>query len=248
MSTKPIFIAPNWPVLPHIKAYSTTRYGGFSQNPYNSFNLAQHVGDDPQSVIKNRKLLADTLHLPNEPLWLEQVHRTDVAVVTNNHSNTTCADAIYTREFNQVCVVLTADCLPVLLCNQAGTEIAAVHAGWRGLAQGILEATIQHFRSPHSEIMVWLAPAISATAFEVGQEVYDVFVNFLPQAQFAFTATRSNHWLADLYLLAQQRLKHIGITKIYGGNFCTYCDKDQFYSYRRDKVTGRMAHLIWMTQ
>jgi len=244
MSNQLTFIAPNWSAPKQVKAYTTTRLGGFSLAPYDGFNLADHVGDDPQCVIKNRILLKKTLHLlPNEPQWLTQIHGIEVA---DFDKNVRCADAIYTREINQVCVVMTADCLPVLFCNRAGTEVAAAHAGWRGLAQGVLEATIQRFQSPHNEIIAWLAPAISAQAFEVGEEVYDAFVKVLPQARFAFTPTRPKHWLADLYLLARQKLEHIGIKAIYGDNFCTYQNAYQFYSYRRDKVTGRMAHLIWI--
>jgi len=242
----PDMIIPNWQVPNNVKAYTTTRKGGVSIAPYDSFNLADHVDDNPEHVKINRQLLKTNLHLPNEPIWLKQVHST-TSVIANQENTGQCADAVYSYEKNTVCVVMTADCLPVLLTNQQGNMVAAIHAGWRGLAGGILETTLQQLNVISEDVIVWLGPAISGKAFEVGDEVRTAFIDFLPQAEHAFIPTRAGHWLADLYLLAKQRLNQQGITQIYGGEFCTYTDESRFYSYRRDKQTGRMASLIWLT-
>lgn len=239
------FITPEWSAPATVRAYTTTRRGGISQAPYDSFNLAEHVGDDPQAVAANRALLRTALKLPNEPIWLQQVHGIHTVPAEIENLNC-CADAVFTTEINQVCVVMTADCLPVLFCDTAGTRVAAAHAGWRGLAAGILETTVRTLAVPPQEILAWLGPAIGAQAFEVGEEVRETFIAHLPQAAQAFQPTRPHHWQADLYLLARQRLQHLGLTRIYGGNHCTYTDKARFYSYRRDKTTGRMATLIWL--
>ncbi|MDM8564410.1 peptidoglycan editing factor PgeF [Candidatus Halobeggiatoa sp. HSG11] len=236
------FITPDWPAPPQVKAYTTTRKNGYSQPPYGSFNLATHVGDDIEAVTKNRNVLQKALAIPSKPIWLEQVHSniTTTAILSNINCK---ADASYTDKPEQVCVILTADCMPVLFCNKTGTKVAAIHAGWRGLANGILEEVLQYF---DSDVLVWLGPAIGPQAFEVGEDVYAAFTDFLPQASKAFTLTDNNHWLADLYLLARQRLAYQGITAVFGGKFCTYSEPERFYSYRRDKATGRMASLIWL--
>jgi hypothetical protein len=238
-------IIPNWCVPSQVRSYTTTRQGGCSQSPYTSFNLADHVGDDPNAVIANRATLKQTLQLPTEPIWLTQVHGIETVSAMADCRGCT-ADASYTRQPNQVCVVLTADCLPVLFCDRKGTQVAATHAGWRGLAAGILEATVQRFSVSPPDILVWLGPAISVQAFEVGEEVREVFIKNSAQAVSAFKFQRTGHWLADLYLLAKQRLHDCGVTEIYGGDFCTYMDATRFFSYRRDKVTGRIASLIWL--
>jgi len=240
---KPEFIFPDWPAPKNIKAVTTTRIGGHSQVPFDSFNLAAHVDDDPDTITQNRKTLITTLQLPAEPVWLEQVHS---AIVIDTSTQDRKADASVATQTGCVCAVMTADCLPVLFCNQQGTQVAAAHAGWRGLADGILESTVKTMKSPANELMAWLGPAIGPDVFEVGDEVRDAFINYLPQAEQAFRQTRPGHWLADLYLLARQRLAQQGITEIYGGDFCTYTEKKRFYSYRRDGKTGRMASLIWM--
>jgi len=237
------FITPNWPAPPQVKAYTTTRKGGYSQSPYAGFNLATHVGDAIESVTENRAALRQVLQIPSEPVWLEQVH--SITATTAISANMNCvADACYANDIGQVCVILTADCMPVLFCNREGTKVAAIHAGWRGLANGILEEVLQYFAD--SDILVWLGPAIGSQAFEVGEEVYAAFTSFLPEAKRAFTPIGNNHWLADLYLLARQRLENKGVKTIFGGDFCTYSDSARFYSYRRDKITGRMASLIWL--
>lgn len=240
-------ITPNWPAPSNVKAYTTTRQGGASQAPYQSFNLADHVGDDPNTVKANRTLLKEILKLPSEPLWLKQVHGTDT--IAAECGSTDCvADATYATTPGQVCVVLTADCLPVLFCDRAGTRVAVAHAGWRGLAAGVLETTLQRLSLPPQDILVWLGPAIGPQAFEVGADVRDAFIKPLPQAEEAFTPTRPQHWLANLYLLARQRLAQQGVTAVYGGEFCTFQETDRFFSHRRDKVTGRMASLIWLEE
>ncbi len=239
-------IIPNWLAPSGVKAYTTTRQGGASVGPYTSLNLADHVDDDLQTVLANRQTLRQALNLPNEPCWLKQVHSINVV---SSHSTTNCsADAVYTNQINQVCAVMTADCLPVLFCNRQATWVAAAHAGWRGLANGILENTIQAANIPPGDILAWLGPAIGPTAFEVGNDVRDAFIQTLPQAGEAFKSSKNGHWLANLYLLAKQRLQKQGVMEISGGDFCTYTDEQRFYSYRRDKVTGRMASLIWLSQ
>jgi len=241
------FIIPEWTAPKNIRAYTTTRRGGYSQFPYDSFNLADHVGDVAETVAKNRALLQRELALPSEPIWLQQVHGIDAVAATVENKNC-CADAVYTDQVGKVCVVMTADCLPVLFCDKAGTRVAAAHAGWRGLAAGVLEQTVTALALPPQEILAWLGPAIGAQAFEVGEEVRETFIAQLPQATQAFTPSRSHHWFADLYLLARQRLQHFGVQEIFGGNDCTYTDVERFYSYRRDKTTGRMATLIWLDE
>lgn len=237
------FLAPDWPAPVQVKALQTTRRGGVSGVPYDSFNLASHVGDAPLAVERNRMLL-NTI-LPSEPVWLEQVHGTTVV----NADAASCrpqADACIARHRAAVCVVMTADCLPVLLCDQRGSVVGAAHAGWKGLAGGVIEATVQAMQVAPQELMAWLGPAISQQAFEVGAEVRDAFVAVQPQAISAFVQGRDGKWLADLYQLARMRLNKLGVTKIYGGNFCTYSEPERFFSFRRDGVTGRMATFIWL--
>lgn len=237
-------ITPDWPAPARVRALSTTRYGGVSLAPYGALNLAQHVGDDPTRVQANRDLLGQ--HLPMEPLWLTQVHGKTVV-----NAACTCpyaeADAAVARMANQICTVMTADCLPVLFCDRAGTVVGAAHAGWRGLHAGVLEATVKSMQVPAGEIMAWLGPAIGPNVFEVGDEVRAAFLAHDPVAVTAFTTGgEDGKWLANIYLLARQRLNALGVTDIYGGDRCTVSEADTFFSYRRDGVTGRMASLIWM--
>lgn len=241
-------IVPEWPAPANVMAFQTTRTGGVSQVPYNSFNLGAHVGDDPVHVARNRQMLSAVL--PSEPVWLRQVHGVEVV----NAANTSCepvADAAYTYIPHTVCTVMTADCLPVLLCDRKGSVVAAAHAGWRGLCEGVIEATVRAMAIAPDQLMAWLGPAIGPECFEVGAEVRAAFIAVQPNAALAFTPHTTDKWLADLYLLARQRLEAAGIKAIYGGNintdFCTYRDKSRFFSYRRDGTTGRMASLIWIT-
>lgn len=238
-------ITPEWVLPIGVKAVSTTRNGGVSIAPYDTLNLGNHVGDDPHSVLLNRQSLAKQLMLsPDNINWLEQVHGIDVLTLDNQQLISYQADASYTNMPRKACAIMTADCLPVLFCSLAGNEVAAAHAGWRGLQAGILEQTIQRFNAKPENIMAWLGPAIGPEQFEVGPEVREAFMDVTPQAEAAFRA-RGNKYLADIYLLARQRLNSLGVQKIYGGNFCTVSQFELFFSYRREKQTGRMASLIW---
>jgi YfiH family protein len=240
-------IRPDWPAPAHINAYTTLRHQGFSQAPYDSWNLATHVHDSAAHVAQNRALLTQRLALPTQPRWLEQVHGTDILLLDEQNVNAdTRADGSYTRTANRVCAVLTADCLPLLICNRQGSEVAAVHAGWRGLAAGVLESALQCFHTPAQDLLVWLGPAIGPGVFEVGEEVLQAFAQRDAHAGQAFTASKDNKYLADIFQLARQRLQRSGVTAIYGGNHCTYSEPSRFYSYRREHNTGRMATLIWI--
>ncbi len=237
-------IIPDWPAPARVKAIQTTRQGGVSIAPYDSLNLGGHVGDNPLAVERNRILLNKLL--PSEPVWLEQIHGTLVA----NADRASCqpqADACIARHRAAVCAVMTADCLPVLLCDAQGSVVGAAHAGWRGLRDGVIEATVLAMGVAPQSLMAWLGPAISQEAFEVGEEVRAAFVTIQPQAASAFIAGQSGKWLADIYALARLRLNTLGVTQIYGGGRCTYRERGQFFSYRRDGVTGRMGTFIWLT-
>ena len=237
-------ITPAWTAPITISALSTTRKGGVSVAPFDSFNVGLHVGDDEQAVLANRELL--TNQLPNPAVWLNQIHSSDVVVIDEDSdlNQVRSADALYTRVAKQPLAIMTADCLPVLLCSTTGDEIAAVHGGWRGLAQGILANTIAHFKAKPSDIIAWFGPAIGPSEFEVGQEVKACFCELNANHQHAFTP-RGDKYLADIYLLARQQLAQLGVVNIFGGEYCTVSDKSQFFSYRRDGETGRMASLIW---
>ncbi|WP_363928876.1 peptidoglycan editing factor PgeF [Thiocapsa sp.] len=263
----PEMIEPDWPAPARVRAYSTTRDGGVGSGVYASLNLADHVGDTPERVARNRAILGECLQLPSEPLWLRQVHGCrlvgdDAAISSSACKREGCeADGAVTSEAGVVCVVMTADCLPVLMCDDQGTRVAAVHAGWRGLASGILERAIaamgvssariasQHRpfdRIPSERLLVWLGPAIGPDAFEVGPEVRERFLEADPESIDAFRASRDGRFLADLAGLARRRLARLGVTAVYGGGYCTHSDSRRFFSYRRDGVTGRMASLIWL--
>ncbi|MDP1607066.1 MAG: peptidoglycan editing factor PgeF [Rhodocyclaceae bacterium] len=237
------FITPDWPAPPNVRAFVTTRPGGVSQAPWDSFNLADHVGDDPAAVAENRRLLS--AHLPGEPVWLKQVHGNHCRDAAQAASNAV-ADASFTRAPGVVCAVLTADCLPVLLCDDSGSVVAAAHAGWRGLADGVIEATVAAMGVPGERLMAWLGPAIGPMNFEVGGEVREIFVAHDAQATAAFVTRPNGKWLCDITLLARQRLAAIEIRRITSADFCTVRDTQQFFSYRRDGVTGRQACLIWI--
>jgi YfiH family protein len=240
---EPEFIIPDWPAPLRVRALSTTRAGGISAVPWNSFNLGDHVGDDPDSVQTNRGILRNAGGLPAEPRWLEQVHGCDVSTPVLPRRR---ADACFSDRAGEVCAVLTADCLPVLFCNESATAVAAVHAGWRGLADGVLERTLACFEDPPSSLMAWLGPAIGPRFFEVGPEVREAFVGCRQEAASAFRPGKGDRWFADIWELARQRLKAAGVSRIHGGGRCTYEEEKRFYSYRRDGKTGRMASLIWL--
>lgn len=246
-------IIPDWPDLPaNVGVLSTTRRGGVSLAPFDDgsgtggLNLGMHVTDSPLDVLENRTLLRALL--PSEPTWLTQVHGTGI-VNAANLSDVPEADASFTIAQGVVCAIMTADCLPVLFCDQNGGVVAAAHAGWRGLSAGILEKTVNRMRNAGaSEITAWLGPAISPNYFEVGEDVRHAFVAHEASVSDAFKpiVAHKGKYLADIYALARVRLCRIGVYSISGGEFCTVGDSHRFYSYRRDKITGRMASLIWL--
>ncbi|MBT2917754.1 peptidoglycan editing factor PgeF [Vibrio anguillarum] len=238
-------IIPNWNAPKHVKAFSSTRVGGFSLAPYQGLNLGMHVGDDPLTVEKNRQWLTQQAAMPSEAIWLEQTHSTQVLEVTQPTQQILSADGVFTHQHNVVCSVMTADCLPVLLTNHQGSEVAAVHAGWRGLANGILENALAKFSS---DILAWLGPAIGPTAFEVGDDVYHAFVDQNTKAKAAFSLQENGKWLANIAQLATLRLHQCGVSEISDSGLCTFHNPHQFYSYRRDGITGRQASFIWIEE
>ncbi|QKE62173.1 peptidoglycan editing factor PgeF [Aquipseudomonas campi] len=240
MSTE--WLTPDWPAPAHVRACVTTRAGGVSQAPFDSLNLGDHVEDDLQAVAHNRQLLTSVLQC--QPAWLRQVH--GVQVVEADPAQVAEADASWSATPGIASAVLTADCLPVLFCDRAGTRVAAAHAGWRGLAGGVLEATLDALALPPDEVLVWLGPAIGPQAFEVGAEVREVFIASHTDAAQAFTpSVNAGKYLADIYQLARIRLAARGVSAVYGGGLCTVSDP-RFYSYRRAARTGRFASLIWL--
>jgi len=238
------WLTPDWPAPDNVHAASTLRTGGVSCGSYDSLNPATHVGDDVACVHENRQRIKTMLALPSEPVWLEQTH-SDIVINAGQTTTLQQADASYTDQAGVVCTVMTADCLPLLICAKNGKKIAAIHAGWRGLLVGIISNAITALAT--SDVLVWLGPAIGATCFEVGAEVRKVFVEKSAAYNSAFTQTSHDKYLADIYQLARIELAGQGIHAIYGGDFCTVTDQERFYSYRRDTQTGRMATLIWRT-
>lgn len=239
------FITPNWPAPKNIKAYTTTRHGWGGRKPNHDINRGNITHTDPNSMQENQQLTT-LLQLPEEPIWLTQTHST-IALEAAPDNQEKTADASYTQKTNRICVVQTADCLPLLICNKQGTAVAAIHAGWRGLAGGIIENTLDAMQQPTQDLLVWLGPAIGPQKFEVGTDVFTEFTNRYPDAHSAFTPHTEGKWLANLYELAKLNLQKAGVTQIYGGDYCTYTQDDLFFSYRRENgKTGRMASLIWM--
>ena len=236
------FITPDWPAPANVKALQTTRNGGVSTGVYASLNLGDHVKDHPQHVAANRQLLSG--YMPSEPIWLNQVHGVRVIDAALS-SCLESADASFATRKQVVCVTMTADCLPVLLCDQAGTAVAAIHAGWRSLCDGVIEATVNAMPVQADQLMAWLGPAIGPEAFEVGGEVRAQFIAQDAQAELAFKA-KGDKWLGDLYAIARQRLQTLGITQVYGGGRCTFNEPETFFSFRRDGDTGRMGCFIWL--
>ncbi len=239
------FIVPDWPAADRVRALVTTRHGGVSSGPYASLNLADHVDDEAAAVAENRRRLRLVGDLPGEPAWLRQVHGTNVLPAAAV-SLDACADASYTDRAATVCAVLTADCLPILLSDERGRRVAALHAGWRGLAAGVIESALAAWGARADQTLAWLGPAIGPQAFEVGEEVRAAFVANDRECTEAFVATRPGHWNADLYQLARRRLAACGVSGVWGGGWCTFSEPERFFSYRRDGVTGRMASLIWL--
>lgn len=238
-------IIPQWPIPEGVGACSSTRIGGVSQPPYDSLNVGAHCGDNLDHVEQNRRLFYAASGMPSKPVWLEQVHGKDVLHLTGEPYASKRADASYSNTPGRVCAVMTADCLPVLFCNVAGTEVAAAHAGWRGLCEGVLEETVVCFNDIPANIIAWLGPAIGPAAFEVGPEVREAFMLKDKQADAAFRPAGEKYF-ADIYTLARQRLASMGIENVYGGDRCTFTESNDFFSYRRDRTTGRMASFIWL--
>jgi YfiH family protein len=239
------FITPDWSAPANVRAVVTTRSGGASRPPYDSFNLAAHVGDDPVTVRANRAQLRGALRFPGEPVWLRQVHGTNIIDAARAGAEPE-ADGAFAAQAGAVCAVLTADCLPVFLCNRAGTRVAVLHAGWRGLATGVIEQGVRALEEAGDRLLAWLGPAIGPAAFEVGPEVRDAFIRHAAEASHAFSPGNGDRYLADIYLLARQRLRRLGVEAVSGGGFCTVTDRARFFSYRRDGACGRMASLIWL--
>jgi YfiH family protein len=251
-------ITPQWPAPVNVGAAITLCSGGCSRAPFGESNLALHVQDDPRDVVANRQSLKQSLKLPAQPLWLDQVHGTEIVsaskVCESESSGTPKADGSYSDEAGAVCAVLTADCLPVLLCDSIGSQVAAAHAGWRGLCGGILRKTVATFKQPPDQMLAYLGPAIGPQVFEVGGEVLQAFLDHAqnPQQQKAIVAaftlreSAGDKYLADLYALARAELQASGVTQIYGGDYCSYSDSERFYSYRREPKTGRNGSLIWL--
>lgn len=238
------WLTPEWPVPAGVRALSTLRAGGYSAGAYVGLNLGDHVADDPAAVAANRCALTHAAGLPAEPLWLQQVHGIR-AIESDEWRPGIEADACLTRVAGQVCAVLTADCLPVLLCGSGGEVVAAAHAGWRGLLHGVIEATVARMEMPSEQLIAWIGPAIGPAAFEVGAEVREAFLERDRDARGLFAPSPRGRWLADLAGLARLRLQACGVADVHGGHWCTASDPARFYSYRREGVTGRMATLIW---
>lgn len=259
-----LFKNRDWNIPQGVRIAFSTRRGGVSEFPYKSLNLGLHVGDCEEKVLTNRALIHERFDLPDFPAWLEQTHSTRVIEADNQTVHN--ADGSYSERSKQVCVVMTADCLPVLLCDRNGSEVAAVHAGWKGLCDGIVEVALDKFKSDKAHLIAYLGPAIGADVFEVGEEVREMFVSQHPQSSIFFlkkepsaslkkersasegedSTPGSQKYLADLQGLARLRLNLAGVTEIYQADICTFKNSDDYFSYRRDKVTGRMASFIWL--
>jgi hypothetical protein len=239
------WIKPDWPAPPNVRAFVTTRHGGVSTGEYAAMNLGMSSGDDSANVAKNRLIVRE--RLPSDPRWLRQVHGIEVADLDRiGADEAPRADAAVTGEAGRVAVVLTADCMPLFLCDALGKRVGVAHAGWRGMAAGVIEATVTALGSRPSDVLAWMGPAIGPSAFEVGPEVRAAFMDADPRAESAFVAHGSGKYLADLYALARRRLERAGVGSVSGGGFCTCREPGRFFSYRRAQASGRMGAFIWM--
>jgi YfiH family protein len=251
---EPILIIPDWPAPAQVRAVSTERSYGWSEGDFRSCNFGVHVGDTSTAVATNRAVLTKTLGLTNQPCWLDQIHSTSVLDLDSYYRHRReetigtlpAADGAVSSRVDRACVVMTADCLPVLFCDNSGSCVGIAHAGWRGLASGVLPAVIASMGINPRDLMAWLGPAISQSAYEVGREVREAFVGSDSGAAVCFEENESGRWQADLYGLARRSLQSVGLQAIYGGNFCTYTESERFFSYRRANPCGRMATLIWL--
>lgn len=243
------FLAANWPAPSHIHAGTTLRTGGVSQPPYDQLNLGLHVNDEQSCVLENRKQLIKDLQLPSEPVWLNQVHGNNIIQIdsqVDSELTTKAADGSYSTKSNKVCVVMTADCLPLLLCDDIGTQIAAIHIGWQGFSNNIINAALDKFTCPHEKILAWLGPCISADYYEIDANVYNAARKIFVGAEESFVETRMGHWSMDLKQLVSKQLTNLQVRHISTSPYCTYSEQSHFFSHRRDGTTGRMASLIWM--
>ena len=239
------WIVPDWPVPARVRAFVTTRHGGVSRGAHASLNLGMESGDDPRDVARNRSIVGE--HLPAVPRWMAQVHGTTVADLDAiPGEDIPEADAAVTKAPGRVAVVLTADCLPLFFTDARGSRVAVAHAGWRGLSAGVIENTVSALGTDPQDIVAWMGPAIGPDAFEVGPEVREAFVAADPRAADAFRSYRPGKFMADLYALARQRLERAGVRSVHGGGFCTRSDTERFFSYRREKASGRMGAFIWL--
>ena len=237
-------IKPAWDAPPGVRAFSTTRLGGFSRTPYASLNLGLHVGDHDSQVMQNRQLLEDSLQLPQSPDWIRQTHSNRAAILEQDDNRH--LDAAITRQPGRVAAVMTADCLPILVCDRTGTEVAAIHAGWRGLQAGIVDAALSKMQTAAAELMAWIGPGISQEFFEVGDEVYAAYAESIADCESYFIAHGKGHWLCDLSGIAELVLSRLGVPLVARDSGCTDRDAERFFSYRRNGITGRMASLIWI--
>ncbi len=245
MTDSPAFLIPDWPAPPHVRAAFSLRSGGVSAAPFDSLNVGAHVGDDPERVRENRRLIGAALALPATPVWLTQVHGTSVLDADRADAATVQADAVVVRRAGTVAVIQVADCLPVLFAAADGRVVAAAHAGWRGLAAGVLEATLAQLAEPPAGVLAWLGPAIGPDHFEVGAEVRAAFTQADPGAAEAFAPNDRGRWQCNLLQLARRRLRVLGVSQVYGGRWCTFADPTRFFSYRRQGRCGRMGAFIW---
>jgi len=241
------YLQPDWPAPHNVRAFSTTRVGGFSASPFESYNLAKHVQDDVRDIEKNRSQLRSQLNMPTDPYWLEQLHTTDVVDLSQKQNANIIfqADASCSKQVNQVCAIMTADCLPILITDKEGRWVAAIHAGWRGLSNGIIQNTIKEYPDASNQLLAWLGPAISQKHFEVGSEVVNRFISNNSKNEQYFRKKQNGKFMCDLYGIARSILQCLAV-QVYGGGHCTFAEKNLFYSYRRDGMTGRMASLIWI--
>ncbi len=239
-----LWLWADWPAPKHVRAGTSIRTGGHSQAPYNDLNLAHHVGDEPGNVKNNREIIFNYLELKSEPIWLDQTHSSNIISIDAAPENQKADGSVTTRQ-NKVCAILTADCVPVLFCNNNGTKIAAIHAGWKGICCGIIENTIKEFSEPET-ILAWIGPCISSEYYEVRRDVYMGCLNHSASLKSAFNQINEDHWYCDLTNIVKIILKNTGVGAIYECGLCTYKMEELFYSYRRDGNTGRTASMIWM--
>jgi polyphenol oxidase len=244
MSLPRDWLVPDWPAPARVRAFVTTRAGGTSEGEYGTLNLGLNSGDRPENVQANRAVVR--AHLPADPAYLAQVHGADVLDLDEGVPERARADAAVSKQPRRVAVVLTADCMPVFLCDRAGTRIAVAHAGWRGMAAGVLENAVAALGVPAGEVLAWMGPTIGPDAFEVGPEVREAFLARDPRADAAFRPGKPGKFMADLYHLARQRLSAAGVRDIHGGGFCTFHEPERFFSYRRVQKSGRMGAFIWI--